>query len=258
MGWQKIGSAYNDSRFPSIFFKPEEVDFSKNFHQSGRIFQSKAKYSVPIFPFLYAFITSLVLKFSKLKFKYSFPHKNKAFYFKRKIKKYPMCSLGPKLLLMFLFTSFYKYEDVNKSALIREKDPRQREFFTIESLTRNQEMVMRNLSDQYKFLVLSKLNNIRHRSFFRFLLLMSGDVSLIPGPPWYPCAICDKGVRKGVFCTHCEMWVHQKCENMTEKDYNSLRKKDVHSYTCRKCDISKHLPFYNEDLLEDPIEETVL
>ena len=60
-------------------------------------------------------------------------------------------------------------------------------------------MVMKNLSDQNKILVLSKLSNIRHKSFFRFLLLVSGDVSLNPGPPDTPVPFVTKEFVKVFF-----------------------------------------------------------
>jgi hypothetical protein len=70
---------------------------------------------------------------------------------------------------------------------------------------------------------LSRLKCKNHSSFFKFLLLLSGDININPGPTNYPCTTCNKAVRtKGVFCTQCGLWTHQKCEIcriMNTKDY---------------------------------------
>ena len=96
--------------------------------------------------------------------------------------------------------------------------------------------------------------------FCWFCWLLSGDVEFNPGPTNYPCAVCGKGVRsKGVFCTNCGLWVHPKCENISNTEYKKLSKipaKDF-NFTCSLClkENSESFtwdlfPFNNETLVE--------
>ena len=57
------------------------------------------------------------------------------------------------------------------------------------------------------------------------------------------------------------MWVHQKCEGMTNAEYSRLGKmKNEHSYMCGSCNLSKHMPFHDElldEIFEIPIEQNL-
>ena len=57
-----------------------------------------------------------------------------------------------------------------------------------------------------------------------------------------------------VFCTNCKMWVHQKCEGISNTEYKRLSKipKDIFSYTCRNCAVSDVLPFHDVSF-EEPV-----
>ena len=88
------------------------------------------------------------------------------------------------------------------------------------------------LDEQFNVLALSKLKPKNHSNFYKFLLLLSGDIELNPGPTRYPCAVCKKGVRsKGVCCTNCGFWVHPKCENISVIEYKKLRKILMEEFT---------------------------
>ena len=54
-------------------------------------------------------------------------------------------------------------------------------------------------------------------------------------PNWkYPCIACSKPVRsnqKGLECNTCKKWVHLKCTDLTEQQYNFL-------------EVDEHIPFY--------------
>ena len=70
-------------------------------------------------------------------------------------------------------------------------------------------MLDKNLS----LYALSKLKLRNHDSFFKYLLLLSGDVNLNPGPIQNPCKKCLGSVNKKViFCQNCNSWFHKKCE----------------------------------------------
>ena len=109
---------------------------------------------------------------------------------------------------------------------------------------------MRSTKEQLNLLLLSKLNYTRRKKFFSLLLLVCGDISLNPGPTRYPCAVCEKGVRKGVFCSHCNSWAHQKCEGISNIEYRRLSQipKEIFSYTCSKCTMYDELPFHYSTL----------
>ena len=96
---------------------------------------------------------------------------------------------------------------------------------------------------------LSKLKLRNHRSFFHYVLLLSGDVNLHPGPIQYPCGKCMGAVRKKIiYCEKCKFWFHKKCEI----DNENIRYQELlHSpnkpaiYTCKNCSqgVFDHLPF---------------
>ena len=57
------------------------------------------------------------------------------------------------------------------------------------------------------------------------LLLLSGDVSLNPGPRSckFSCGTCGKPVRDnqaGIQCDSCDRWLHCKCINMSVREYS--------------------------------------
>ena len=109
--------------------------------------------------------------------------------------------------------------------------------------------------EQMNLFALSKLKCKNHGSFFMFLLLLSGDISLNPGPTNYPCSTCKKAVRtKGIFCTQCGLWTHQKCEQMSDNEYKRLLKitNADFSYTCKSC-----LNTVEDIPLPDGLNETI-
>ena len=74
-----------------------------------------------------------------------------------------------------------------------------------------------------KWQCLSKLKLTSFENFYQTLLLLSGDIALNPGPASYPCSKCSKGVGAGsVLCTHCDMWIHSKCEGISNTALKSL------------------------------------
>jgi len=69
---------------------------------------------------------------------------------------------------------------------------------------------------------ISKLKFKSYKSFFQILILLSGDIAMNPGPTSYPCAKCDRGVRVGVFCKTCTLWIHQRCEGLSNAKLKEL------------------------------------
>ena len=73
---------------------------------------------------------------------------------------------------------------------------------------------------------LSKLKISSFKTFYQFVLLLSGDIARNPGPTSYPCSKCSSGVRVGVFCTTCKMWIHKKCEGLSSSEMTRMSKLD--------------------------------
>ena len=60
-------------------------------------------------------------------------------------------------------------------------------------------------------LELSTLKFSKHVWYFQYLLILSGDINLHPGPVQYPCSMCAKLVRKRfISCEKCGLWIHKK------------------------------------------------
>ena len=72
-------------------------------------------------------------------------------------------------------------------------------------------------------------------SFFKFALLISGDVQLNPGPTSDVCFVCKRTLNKRSFwCTKCDLRAHKKCNN--SNFFNS----DI----CSDCKRWENLPFH--------------
>ncbi|KAK3106177.1 hypothetical protein FSP39_014365 [Pinctada imbricata] len=68
-------------------------------------------------------------------------------------------------------------------------------------------------------------------------LLLSGDVSLNPGPVKNPCTKCQKAVRKNqqsIQCDRCDYWTHRVCIGISVDEYELLGKSDA-EWVCEKC-----------------------
>ena len=62
---------------------------------------------------------------------------------------------------------------------------------------------------------------------FTLILMLSGDVSLNPGPVRHPCVGCARPVKcnqQVLMCDFCDKWVHRKCSNppVHEPDFYKL------------------------------------
>jgi len=93
--------------------------------------------------------------------------------------------------------------------------------------------------------------SLRHCGILHcYLLILSGDVSLNPGPFKHPCTVCSKCVRsnqKALECDGCQMWAHIGCVGVSKKLYSELEAKSQFSWHCPTCLFSE-LP--NVDVVE--------
>ena len=75
----------------------------------------------------------------------------------------------------------------------------------------------------------SKLKFSKHYWYFKYLLILSGDINLHPGPVQYPCSVCAKPVKKRLIsCEKCGLWIHKRCNQFEKPRIGSL-------LTCRPC-----------------------
>ena len=75
----------------------------------------------------------------------------------------------------------------------------------------------------------SELKFSKHYWYFKYLLILSGDINLHPGPVQYPCSVCAKPVKKRLIsCEKCGLWIHKRCNQFEKPRTGSL-------LTCRPC-----------------------
>lgn len=52
------------------------------------------------------------------------------------------------------------------------------------------------------------------------------------------CGICNKKAKKAVLCDQCENWIHPKCNNISDPEYETLKNEpDDKQWICLKCTI---------------------
>ena len=78
-------------------------------------------------------------------------------------------------------------------------------------------------------------------------IVLSGDVSMNPGPP--KCSVCDKTIarnNRAVECNACHRRLHIKCGKVKATEIDRIRAQSVKTWTCPCClDQLKQLPFAN-------------
>ena len=88
--------------------------------------------------------------------------------------------------------------------------------------------------------MLSKLKYSKHCWYMQYILLLSGDINLHPGPVQYPCLVCSKAVRKRVFCCNkCGLWVHKKYYIPSKNIGNGS------SFICKPCENNANISYDN-------------
>ena len=100
--------------------------------------------------------------------------------------------------------------------------------------------------------------SIKHSYYLVIALLLSGDISLNPGPVRFPCITCSKPVKSNQLafqCDFCDRWIHRKCTNplVTEAEFRQLERFTDNFY-CQECkDRLPHLSdsFFDNSNLSD-------
>ncbi len=87
----------------------------------------------------------------------------------------------------------------------------------------------------HEWYAMSKIKFKSYKSFFQFLILLSGDIAMNPGPTSYPCAKCNRGVGSGILCNTCNFWIHAKCEGLSRSQLNVLSRTGNLDFICSVC-----------------------
>jgi hypothetical protein len=89
----------------------------------------------------------------------------------------------------------------------------------------------------------SEVKNKYHNNYYLHAiclqLLLSGDISVNPGPVENPCGACQKPVHKkqrAILFEDCCYWYHIQCIDMPILEYNNLSNSDEAWY-CRTCTL---------------------
>ena len=169
-------------------------------------------------------------------------------------------------LIMFLFiASTFDAKTPSKAHYDLEVEIKQHcELFTDQYIEISEIIRSTNLREQCSLYALSKLKFSKRLWYFKYLLLLSGDINLHPGPVKCPCLVCSRSVRKReISCDKCGLWVHKKCKSSTNSG-------NEHPFICNQClnnenDISQNawnlFPFANDFFCNNtgalPVKKTV-
>ena len=169
-------------------------------------------------------------------------------------------------LIMFLFiASTFDAKTPSKAHYDLEVEIKEQcELFTDQYIEISEIIRSTNLREQCSLYALSKLKFSKRLWYLKYLLLLSGDINLHPGPVKCPCLVCSRSVRKReISCDKCGLWVHKKCKSSTNLG-------NEHPFICNQClnnenDISQNawnlFPFANDFFCNNtsalPVEKTV-
>ena len=108
------------------------------------------------------------------------------------------------------------------------------ELFMIQYIATADVIRSNHIKNQSSLYALTKPKFSKHHSYFKYLLILSGDINLHPGPVKNPCSVCAKPVRKRIIsCEKCGLWLHKKCDPTFKLENNS-------SSICEPCQNKPH------------------
>ena len=229
-----LGMAYTlDDSFPSNN-ATQSLNLKNVLHKPVPVFYMNIKAFFPVFfLFLLTLGKWLTKTFSpchiSIKFKYLFLKSRKRF------RKQHMCLILQKVFLFLLVAFTFDGKVPSKTQHdINSVENKDHELFTNQYFA-VADMIRSNcLKEQFSLYALSKLDFSKlkfskHYWYFKYLLILSGDINLHPGPVQYPCSVCAKPVKKRpISCEKCGLWIHKRCNQFEKPRIGSL-------LTCRPC-----------------------
>ena len=228
------GVAYTlDDSFPSNN-ATRSLNLKNVLHKPVPVFYMSIKAFFPVFfLFLLTLGKWLTKTFSpchiSIKFKYLFLKSRKRF------RKQHMCLILQKVFLFLLVAFTFdgkvpsKTQHDMNSVVNKDHELFTNQYFAVADMIRSN-----CLKEQFSLYALSKLEFSKlkfskHYWYFKYLLILSGDINLHPGPVQYPCSVCAKPVKKRLnSCEKCGLWIHKRCNQFEKPRIGS-------SLTCRPC-----------------------
>ena len=189
------------------------------------------------FPLLFLFMVTISNWIRKETFSYYTNIKHKYLFLKsrRHFRKHGTLFVFQKVLLFLLVVLTFDAKlpprtqnDLN-TAIVKDN-----ELFMIQYITTADVIRSNHIKNQSSFYALTKLKFSNHHSYFKYILILSGDINLHPGPVKYLCSVCAKLVRKRIIsCEKCRLWLHKKCDPTFKLENNS-------SSICKPCQNKPH------------------
>ena len=223
------GIAYTlDGDFPS-------KNFTHKIHYKSGL---EAHMIKPVFfPLLFLFMVTISNWIRKETFSYytNIKHKYLLLKSRRHFRKHGTLCVFQKvhvcLLVVLTFDAKLPSRTQNdlNTAIVKDN-----ELFTIQYITTADVIRSNHIKNQSSLYALTKLKFSKHHSYFKYFLILSGDINLHPGPVKYPCSVCAKPVRKRIIsCEKCGLWLHKKCDPTFKLENNS-------SSICKPCQNKSH------------------
>ena len=205
-------------------------------------------------PLLNLFKRWASLKLHTLTFGKSFDRRQTSLCISAKKSRLKNFTILPKLVICLAVLFLAKTNESSPKQIGICKTLVNQEFFTLESVMTGENLRGVEIRHLLSLYALSKTKHTSHRSFFQFLIILSGDVSLNPGPVRHPCSLCLKPVAKNhraILCDNCDLWAHIKCENISTKIYAEMANSNKQlNFICSSC-ILNQLPFPEGFMIND-------
>ena len=153
------------------------------------------------FPLLFLFMVTISNWIRKETFSYYRSIKHKYLFLKsrRHFRKHGTLFIFQKVLLFLLVVLTFDAKLPSRTqndlitAIVKDN-----ELFTIQYITTADVIRSNHIKNQSSLYALTKLKFSKHHSYSKYLLILSGDINLHPGPVKYPCSVCAKPVRKRI------------------------------------------------------------
>ena len=234
-----VGNIIHPLPIPGIAYKLDGDFPSKNFTHKIHCKSGPEAHTIKLafFPLLFLFIVTISNWIRKETFCYYTSIKHKYLFLKsqRHFRKHGTLFVFQKVLLFLLVVLTFDAKlpsrtqnDLN-TAIVEDN-----ELFTIQYIATADVIRSNHIKNQFSLYALTKLKFSKHHSYFKYLLILSGDINLHPGPVKYPCSVCAKPVRKRIIsCEKCGLWIHKKCDPTLKLENNS-------SSICKPCQNKSH------------------
>ena len=218
------------------------INLTTDFRNLNLYNVDKTKIPLLLFPLLC--LIYLVSKFATIKYKIDDPIRRNLIPRNKNKLKVKRCLLLTSLIVIFVFKTCIMFHQ-NTSLYSKQIDLLcDDEFFTELSIRQMNQYTWNSITNNYNMLALSKTKLRNYSLFFRFILLLSGDINLHPGPP-LGCSVCGGNVNKrSLQCEACFIRTHKKCTEAIGLGTN---------YRCKDClmtpeDLNLNFPDINNDL----------